>query len=1261
MDARVTHPRSLGPARAACGVWPRLVFAALLVTVSLAFAPSSAAGAACPSADTSYLGNCGPGFAMPNWTDAGGWTDPSKYSTIQLADVNGDGSDELIGRNDAGLEIYWFDKTYGQWRPQVDADGNRQVLADFASPAPPQESSACSVRNAWYYSTIQAADIDGRAGEEILARFCDGMRVFQYAPPSTAKEIDGGTWTRIGNKGPFPDSDNYGNPKLYSTIHVAAVSRPPRATGNVAVLFARQDTSVGQPSLAIYTWQRGAWTRLPDPSSSEGYVSGFSLSECGTPECYLTLQAAYLSAGDASSTALPFRLNDIMGRNWYGVAGFELNFFSGWTRLSGSGDNTSQTAGPFSDKPGGPDCPFSATGTKLPGSSDCVGSSPAYYETMQGADIDGVAGDELMARAVDGLRVYKWMPPGAGSTSGSFVRLATLGSPVAGSLPGKGASIFPGQWGSIRTADIDGNGKREVLALDGTALSAWTYDGGANTWSQMPASPQLGLAEDPWSHHPEYYSTIRTGDVDGDGRDDVVARGPSGIRTWFYDRRGTGGWERYLADGYDAFADGGPQNAFAALTTLAKNTGVIPRTATSVRDVWSKENAPQPSDLTTLKDGLVSIANCSNPVPGNPPSYGACTPPSGSSGFSALQWRDVVNQMLAENYAASQVVAFFSELDQMRAKLFIAENAELPAIGQDLGLQAGAATTAKYNFAQLFSSIFGILGTFSSFANPLLGATLNAESYVLSAVPQSSSTATSSFQTDYAGLQDQFAKMVTEIDKALAVQSQEVRQDAGLLLLVSQLRSSGAWDLDAIGIESAANQGFATWVYRTLIPELYDRYQVTNCYDNYGSEGKCSSAVTKGTGVVGGGQSFTALGPNYVNDSYPCWDDFFDPNVCSYTKLPDDLVNRIWGPLSSDCSYQTGSSQTAWTFGCSAGVDSKSSIVENSWGFGHHSGDFTVYYEADCPPSGATKCAGDDASAAAPQLGSGPPIRLGRQRKHGARRAVRARADLRAKTVIPRMRLAGATVRLGRLLFERRGLGELTRARGRRASRSLRLRRASSGRFTAASKGRPRVRIVLRRLPGRGRGRVALRLQMGAAAFDTPRACHALRASTAIDTPPVERETRHWISNARTRRHRILLRHRVRCRRDSRGNIHRLEHVRPRRQQLRRGLAVTVQGPRSVQPGTTVRYVARVHNRRRGKRRLLSSLWDVTLFDRSRSTRIHELRRGRSRKLVLTYRVPRSARRRICVEAGATAPGARGMHAQACSRVGASGAPDVTG
>ena len=44
---------------------------------------------------------------------------------------------------------------------------------------------------------------------------------------------------------------------------------------------------------------------------------------------------------------------------------------------------------------------------RAPGSGDCLGSSPSYYETLQAADIDGDGVDELVARASDGLRVKK--------------------------------------------------------------------------------------------------------------------------------------------------------------------------------------------------------------------------------------------------------------------------------------------------------------------------------------------------------------------------------------------------------------------------------------------------------------------------------------------------------------------------------------------------------------------------------------------------------------------------------------------------------------------------------------------------------------------------------------------------------------------------------------------------------------------------------------------------------------------------------------
>ena len=256
---------------------------------------------------------------------------------------------------------------------------------------------------------------------------------------------------------------------------------------------------------------------------------------------------------------------------------------------------------------------------------------------------------------------------------------------------------------------------------------------------------------------------------------------------------------------------------------------MIPDTAASVRDVWASENAPLSSDLTALlgtgSGGLGTIAGCSGAQPGNPPQYQTCTPPPNSSGFDAADWTAVVNEMLSEIYAASQVVAFFAQLESMRESLFIAEDAELPAIGQDLGLQAAAGSTAQFDLLKFLSTSFGIMGSLAGVGRPGGGAPLSIAAYVLSALPSGSPTAANStFETTYAGLQDQFAQMVTEVDKAMLVQSQEVRQDGGLLGLVGQLYSRGTWTLDTTGVESAGSQGFALWAYRSLLPTIADRY-----------------------------------------------------------------------------------------------------------------------------------------------------------------------------------------------------------------------------------------------------------------------------------------------------------------------------------------------------------------------------------------------------------------------------------------------------
>ena len=311
--------------------------AVVLAACWLGLPSSAAAQGQCPEANPTYTDACGPTFVLPGWGDAGGWTDPSQYSTIQLADVNGDGRDELLGRNDQGLEVWSFDTSVGQWRPQVDADGTPVALTDFGSPAPGQ-TPATDWTQPQYYSTIQAYDVDGQPGAEILARFADGMRVYKYTPPTGTNTISGGSWSRIGTGGPFSDAAGYGDASLYSTIHVGKFR-----TEDAPLMFARTSNSY----LAWYQWCGTAWTQVKRTNAlGEFDIDGFADPACAQPACYLDLLPADIGQIDPGGQD---DTEEIIGRLGFGVSLWDIGAFNTWGPSYG-GLDTSQL-GAFADIP----------------------------------------------------------------------------------------------------------------------------------------------------------------------------------------------------------------------------------------------------------------------------------------------------------------------------------------------------------------------------------------------------------------------------------------------------------------------------------------------------------------------------------------------------------------------------------------------------------------------------------------------------------------------------------------------------------------------------------------------------------------------------------------------------------------------------------------------------------------------------------------------------------------------------------------------
>jgi hypothetical protein len=1317
------------------------VVAVVLAAGIAGVAPGVAVAQQCQNRSPSYTDACGPTFVVPAWGDGGGWTDASKYSTIQLADFNGDGRDELLARNDQGLEIFWFDTTLGQWSPQVDAKGIQQVLSDFRSPVP-SETPETDWTKPQYYSTIQTAHINGNKEAQILARFADGMRVY-YFSPGPGGSINGGSWSLISQRGPFSDADGWNDPSLYTTIRTADLVPGSAPTTD---LIGRS-----RNGLVTYSWNGGGWSPRPVPSSAAS--QRFSDATCGLPSCYGLFRT--VSPGGLRQAVFGRPDGDPAVMEQYDTSGG-----GGWSEPRIVGFQ------PFSDTPGAQDCPF-------PNTSDCLGSSPSYYETFGTANLVGDGSDELFARGSDGLRVKSfdledpttyddqggdlefvggWTTarnvPGAingtetssgGGLAGrvqfdklqGVVRVQVIGPvgpglgtfavvlgrnersaivdqsaprrreqqvlfeaemagittpmltiagpqgtvvidairtytsenrawsslPTLGALAGSAQSwaSTPGRWASLRTGDVDGDGADEVLALDGNALQAWSLR--TNAWTQLPASPPLALTGD-WLTKPEYYATIRVGDVDGDGRDDVVARGQYGIRTWFYDRRGTGGWERYLDNGYQAFpgtATTGQQGAFNKLNDLALARKAI--TAGKIRDLWTGENRPDPAipPFSTILTNLAGpdVGNCSGETILAPPTYASCALPADMTGYSftAADWTAVVNELLREAYLAQEVVGHFDDLETIRQNVFEGQDGEMAAIGADLQLAAAAGNTTDFNLQSFFAGLTGVTASIAGVAAPEVSAGLWVASEVLSMLPSASETANSSFQTTYAGLLDKMATARSEMQVALKSQSQQVRVDQGLLGLVGQLRSQETWVPNVNGIENTGRMAFVLETYKALVPTVFDRYQVTNCIPNQGS--RFCEGPSPGPGVIGNSQNFTTIGlPPTTSAGMPLTPCIYHQSTgsfyCHYetNAPPADLMTRIWGPIDpgSTCDYEPGNANSAWTFGCNLAVPQATSIGSSpDWAFATHSGNPVTLSASST--RGAVRAAAGVVRASAAQAGSSAQ----------AARNVLAPLRFTGRVFSPRgLRLRRMRVSVQRTLFEHGRREELARSRSGRRLRRFALRRVRAGLFTSGRRGRPGVRLRVRRLAERGGARLDLRLTR-VRTRDIRALCTVLPASISRAGRPLELETRLRLRDGKATQ-RITLRQRWRCVRDRKGEFTGIRPIKLKPPAARPGLAVRLRAPHVLPGGRRAAVRVTVTNRRRARpSRVVSSLWDLRITGRAggrlRTTGLHELRAGRSRTVRLTVPVPRHARGRACVRVSAKAPGARGAVARSCARV----------
>lgn len=368
-------------------------------------------------------------FHLPQWSNVNGWAYAPHYRTLAYPDVDGDGRPDLCGRASAGVECW----TSGGARLQTTAFRDADAWAQ-----------------AKYYETVRFGDVNGDGKDDVCARGTAGLRCYVSA---------GATPLAVVVAGPaLSDATGWGEAKYYSTFQLADVTGDGKADAcyrgywglycSVATVVDGALTFT-EGQLVAGLGDAGGW-------GEHRYYSTIRFVELdGDGKVDVCYRGAYglFCQRSQSSGGLVAMAPATMVAPLTDAAGWgQPQYYS--TIRYGDLDADGQTDVCYRAS-WGVECRRLTDGAVVigPPLSDASGwGAPAYYETMQLADVTGDGRADLCARGSAGLQC--WRSDGAAFESTPPIVLAPWSDATGYSVP----DVYE----TLRLLDLDGDGRAEA-------------------------------------------------------------------------------------------------------------------------------------------------------------------------------------------------------------------------------------------------------------------------------------------------------------------------------------------------------------------------------------------------------------------------------------------------------------------------------------------------------------------------------------------------------------------------------------------------------------------------------------------------------------------------------------------------------------------------------------------------------------------------------------------------------------------------------